>query len=303
MKKTALYVFFFLVLGTALGALYYTQRHEKQANVSANAILEIAADTQRDLSRAPMRLTRLSDEEEIAIGRELAARYDSQQKELTPEEQALSAYIQRVGRTVAAHAHRRLPYSFHLVPDRNLINAFSLPGGPVYIGEGMLGELMTEDELAGLLAHELEHVDHYHCVERVQIETNLKRLNLQVLGDVVKLPLELWQTGYHKDEELEADREGMFLAVRAGYSPYGQLELFQRLAKLNSEYIIHAETPEEELSALAIESLSGYFRSHPRTSERIAQAEQIIAEQHWEDKKETKPFRSEYQVHHGQYMK
>ena len=75
----------------------------------------------------------------------------------------------------------------------------------------------------------------------------------------MKLPLELWQSGYHKDEELEADREGMFLAVRAGYSPYGELQLFQRLAKLHNEYIIRAETPEEELSELAMESLSGSF--------------------------------------------
>ena len=54
---------------------------------------------------------------------------------------------------------------------------------------------MAEDELASLLAHEIEHVDRYHCVERVQIKANLKRLDLQVVGDILKLPLELWQTG------------------------------------------------------------------------------------------------------------
>jgi beta-barrel assembly-enhancing protease len=303
MKRPVQYFVFFLVLGAALGALYYGQLHEKQARVSANAVLEMAADAQRDLTRTPMHFTRLSDDDEISIGRELAARYATQQKELTLEEQGLSAYLQRVGGTVAVHAHRRLPYSFHLVPDRDFINAFSLPGGPVYVGEGMLNELMTEDELASLLAHEIEHIDHYHCVERVQIEANFKRLNLQVLGDVIKLPLELWQTGYHKDEELEADREGMFLAVRAGYSPYGELQLFQRFAKLHNEFIVHAETPEEELSQLAMESLAGYFRSHPLPSERIAQAEQIIAQQHWEDKKETKAFRVEYEVHNGRLVK
>jgi beta-barrel assembly-enhancing protease len=156
---------------------------------------------------------------------------------------------------------------------------------------------VTEDELASLLAHEIEHIDHYHCIERVQVEANLKRLDLQILADVVKLPRKLWQSGYHKDEELEADREGMFLAVRAGYSPYLELQLFQRLAKLHNEYIIHAETPEEELSELPMESLSGYLRSHPLPSERVAQAEQIIAQQHWQDKKETRPFRLEYEVH------
>src|SRR5689334_12274835 len=86
-------------------------------------------------------------------------------------------------------------------------------------------------ELGSLSRRRLVGPDHYHCVERVQIEANLKHLNLGALGEVVKLPVELWQTGCHKDEELAADREGMSLAVRAGYSPYGQIQLLQRLAK------------------------------------------------------------------------
>jgi hypothetical protein len=52
-----------------------------------------------------------------------------------------------------------------------------------------------------------------------------------------------------------------------------------------------------------MESLSGYFRSHRLPSGRIAQAEQIIAQQHWQDKKETRPFRVEYEVHNGQFVK
>lgn len=293
MKRPVLLLVFFVVLGGALGSLYYAQRHEKQTRVSANAVVEMAADAQRDLSRAPMRLTRLSDGEEISIGRELSAQYGSQIASLTPDERALSAYIDRVGRSVASQAHRKLPYSFHLIPDRNMINAFSLPGGPVYVGEGILDRLETEDELANLLSHEIEHIDHYHCVERIQIEANLKHFNLEILGDVVKLPVELWQTGYHKDEELEADREGMFLSVRSGYSPFGAVELLERFAKLDAEYVTRAATPEEELSDLAIQSLSGYFRSHPPTSERIAQTRQIITQQNWQDKKETRPFRPE----------
>jgi predicted Zn-dependent protease len=293
MKRPALLLVFFVVLGGALGSLYYAQRHEKQTRVSANAVVEMAADAQRDLSRAPMRLTRLSDGEEISIGRELSAQYGSQIASLTPDEHALSTYIDRVGRSVASQAHRKLPYSFHLIPDRNMINAFSLPGGPVYVGEGILDRLETEDELANLLAHEIEHIDHYHCVERIQIEANLKHFNLEILSDVVKLPVELWQTGYHKDEELEADREGMFLSVRSGYSPFGAVELLERFAKLDAEYVTRAATPEEELSDLAVQSLSGYFRSHPPTSERIAQTRQIVAQQNWQDKKETKPFRPE----------
>lgn len=112
-----------------------------------------------------------------------------------------------------------------------------------------------------------------------------------------------WEAGYNKDEELEADREGMRLAVLAGYSPYGAVTLFERFAKLHEEYVIHASSPEEELSQLAIQSLQGYFRSHPLSSERLAQANAVIAQEGWQDRKVQKPFRIEYEVHNGEYVK
>jgi predicted Zn-dependent protease len=303
MKRSVVFVVFFLILGFALAGLYWSQRRPKSAPVSANAILNMAADAQRDITRIPMHFTRLSDEKEIAIGRELASRYATQTRKLTPEEEGLEKYVTRVGGTLAVHAHRHLPYTFTVLPDHNLINAFSLPGGPVYIGEGMLDLMMTEDELASVLGHEIEHIDHYHCAERVQLEAKLKRLNLDVLGALLQFPLELWQAGYNKDEEFEADREGMLLAVQSGYSPYGAVDMFERFAKLCDEYVIHAQTPDQELTQLAIQSLNGYFRSHPLPSERLAQAKTLIAENHWEDRKTQKPFRVEYEVHNGEYVK
>ena len=299
MKRSTTLIVFFAVLLTALGALYYSQRRNKQTAVSPNAILQIAADAQRDITRAPMQLTRLSDEEEISIGNQLAQRYAGSFQKFTPQEHALQSYLIGVGGKVAVHAHRHLQYTFHLIPDRNMINAFALPGGPVYIGEGMLDLMLSEDELANVLAHEVEHIDHYHCIERMQLEAQLKHLNLDIVGALLEIPLGLWQAGYHKDEEFEADREGMFLAVQSGYSPYGALQTFERFAKLRNEYVIHAQSPEEELSELAIQSLAGYFRSHPLPSERIAQAERIIAEQHWEGKKQQRNFHVEYEVPSG----
>ncbi len=73
MKRSVVFVVFFLILGFAVAGLYWSQRRPKSSPVSANAILNMAADAQRDLSRVPMRLTRLSDEREIRIGKELAS--------------------------------------------------------------------------------------------------------------------------------------------------------------------------------------------------------------------------------------
>ncbi len=303
MKRAVVFVVFFAVLGVAIAGLYWSQRRAKSPHVSANAVLNIVADTQRDITRVPMHFTRLSDEQEIAIGRELATRYSGQVMKLTPEEDALEKYVRRVGGTVSAHAQRHLDYNFHVIPDHNMINAFSLPGGPVYIGEGMLDLMETEDELATILAHEVEHIDHYHCIERVQIEANLKNLDLDIVGQLLQIPLEFWQAGYHKDEEFEADREGVRLAVESGYSPYGAVSIFTQLAKLCDEYVIHAQSPEDELSELAIQSLTGYFRSHPLPSERLDQVNRLIAQEHWESRKAQKNFRVEYEVRDGRFVK
>jgi beta-barrel assembly-enhancing protease len=303
MKRAVMFIVFFVILGVSLAGLYWSQRRAKPTPVSANAIVNMAADAQRDLTRIPMHLTRISDEEEIAIGNQLAASYAAQTQKLSPEEEALQLYVRRVGAAVSLRAHRHLPYNFHLIPDHNRINAFSLPGGPVYIGEGLLDLMETEDEMANVLAHEIEHIDHYHCVERVQVEAKLKSLNLEVVGDLLQIPMSFWQAGYNKDEEFEADREGMQLAVAAGYSPYGAVDTFQRFAKLCNEQSIQAVDPADEMSQLALQSLTGYFRSHPLPSERLAQANNLIAQQHWQDRKTQRPFHLEYEVRNGQFTK
>jgi beta-barrel assembly-enhancing protease len=300
MKRLAIFV---VVLAVGLSALYFSQRRHDSTSVSANAVVEVFADAQRDVSRVPMRLTRLSDDEEVAIGNQLADQYSGLTAQLSPQELGLESYLRRVGDNVSSHAHRRLPYSFHLVPNRAMINAFSLPGGPVYVGEGLLDLLTSEDQLAAVLGHEVEHIDHYHCVERVQVEARLRKLRLDIIGALVQIPLTVWEAGYNKDEELEADREGMRLAVLGSYSPYGAVSLFERFAKLHNEYIIHAQSPEEELSELAIQSLEGYFRSHPQPSERLAQANRLIAQEGWQDRKTEKPFRVEYETRSGKYVK
>jgi predicted Zn-dependent protease len=300
MKRLAIFI---VVLVIGVTALYFSQRSHESIPVSANAIVEVAADAQRDLSRVPMRLTRLSDDEEIAIGNQLAQQYSARKVNLSPDEEAMDSYIRRVGSHIAAHAHRRLPYSFYLLPNRAMINAFSLPGGRVYVGEGLLGLMTSEDQLAAVLGHEVEHIDHYHCAERVQIEARLRNLRLDIVGALVQIPFTVWEAGYNKDKELEADREGMRLAVLGGYSPYGAVTLFEKFAALQNEYIIHAQSPEQELSELAIQSLEGYFRSHPQPSERLAQANRLIAQEGWQDQKMQKPFYVEREVHSGKFVK
>ncbi len=91
----------------------------------------------------------------------------------------------------------------------------------MFVGEGLLDLMSSEDQLAFILGHELDTFDHYHCAERVQVEARLRNLKLGIMGALIQIPLEVWEAGYSKDEEREADREGLRLSVLSGYSPYG----------------------------------------------------------------------------------
>jgi predicted Zn-dependent protease len=271
-------VFLVAIIAASAAALYYAQRHRKEAKVGPEAVLNALAETQREISRVPAEITRLSDAEEIRIGDDLAARYTPRSEAKRPTDAAIADYVNTVGRIVAGRARRKLPYRFHYIPDRGFVNAFALPGGHVFIGEGMIRLMKSEDELASVLGHEVEHVDNYHCAERAQVEARLRHIPL---GGLIALPIELFQAGYSKDQELEADRDGTYLAVMAGYSAQGAIHLFEELGKLHRAYVLKAETPQEELSRVAIEGIVGYFRSHPLPEERERQIREIAARQKW----------------------
>lgn len=275
-----------VVLGLAVAGLIVVQRRHDRSGVSPNAVLNIAADVQRDTLRAPMQFTRLSDDEESRIGDEMASRFLAYRE--TQSAPALEREVQRIGGKLAAHAHRKLRYQFHLIVDPRFQNAFALPGGHVFIGLGLIEMMDTEDELASVLGHELEHIDHYHCAELVQVQAQMRKLHLEVAGDLLQLPLTLFQAGYTKDQEAEADREGLLLSVTAAYSPYGFIDLFEKFEKYERSET-RADSPPEEAAHVAFGTLSGYFRSHPETHERIAQARAIIAAHHLESRRDRTP--------------
>jgi len=264
-----------VILAAAAAALYYSGRHKQEARVGPEAVLNALAETERELSRMPAAVTRMSDEEEIRTGNALAERYSAQYGQ---GDALMQDYVATVGRKVAAHARRKFDYKFHYVPDETLVNAFALPGGHVFIGQGMIRLMQTEDELAGVLGHEVEHIDNYHCVERYQLKARVHGLPL---AELLVLPIELFQAGYNKEQELEADRDGTYLAVLAGYSPQGAIRLFETFQRLHRQYVLKAESPDQELSQVAIAGIEGYFRSHPLPEERVNQLERIIAAKKW----------------------
>jgi predicted Zn-dependent protease len=272
-----------LILLLGILAIVHTERRHIATQPSPQALLSAAADAQHELTRIPAHFDPMSDADEIALGNTLAANYTSHFEAdppvaKTPQDLQLETYLQTVGLRAASHARRQLPWHFHLIRSSGFVNAFALPGGHVFVGLGLLKLMHSEDALAAVLGHEVEHIDLRHCADRYQTEMHLRHLDPTGL---LSLPVDLFMAGYSKDQELEADRDGTTLAVESGYSPQGILQLFNEFAKLEGTPAATYSDPVEEAAGLSLATLSGYFRSHPPAAERTRQIESLIKTNRW----------------------
>jgi len=189
-----------------------------------------------------------------------------------------SEWVAAVGRRVALHSPRQdVAYRFHVV-DLEVPNAFALPGGPVFVTRGLLALVRSEDELGGVLGHEIAHVAARHSVRQATAATPLAVVFglpaaivgavSRPLGTLVALPgalvSSLALSVYGREQEHEADRVGAELAARAGLQPLGLADLLERLAR---EEALHREGP-PPLS---------FFASHPKTPDRMQRVREHAA--------------------------
>jgi predicted Zn-dependent protease len=265
-----------LMLITAIAGFYLATRSRRQDSGHPDAQLNRTAEFERDRSQMPIALTRLPDECEVLAGDELAEGYLFAEPALSADMQIVEKHVTRMEDRVAGPAHRRLPYRFHLVVKSNLIDAIALPGGHVFVGPGLLHQRSSED--ACVLGHEIEHIDHDHAAEHIEIEAQPKKLDLDAIAALAEIPIDIWQAGYKTAQELEAERDGFRLAAAKGYSSQGAIHLFDSWAKLDRELVTQARTPAEELSQVRMVRLQGYFGSHPFTEDGHGQVEKVIAE-------------------------
>jgi predicted Zn-dependent protease len=262
----------------AIAGFYLGTRSRRQDAEHPDAQLNRTAEFERDRSQMPIDLTRLPDESEVLAGDELAEGYLFAEPALSVDRPIVEKYVTRMEDRVAGPAHRRLPYRFHLVVESNLIDAIALQGGHVFVGLWLLYQRSSEDEVACMLGHEIEHIDHDHAAERVEIEAQPKKLDLDAIAALAEIPIDIWQAGYNKAQELEAKKDGFRHAAAEGYSSRGAVNPFDRWAELDRELVTQTRTPVEELSQVRMVRLQGYFGSHPLTEERHGQVEKVIAE-------------------------
>ncbi len=272
-----------LLLTAGVAGIWVLQRKQASTEVTPRPLLYLVADTQRELERIPLELTRVSVEEENQIGEEMARSFGLTPADTKdPEVNRIRDYVNEVGLRVTGGVKRSgIRYRFHYNPSESFVNAAALPGGQIVIGKGLLQLLESEDELASILGHEIAHVDRRHCIERLQYELQSRKLGLGGLYRLGSIGVHLFQAGYTKEQELEADREGLRLAVSAGYSPGGAIAAMKRLERLSRPAGAPAVSPVEEMARVPVQALQEYFRSHPPARERITAFEAEVAANGW----------------------
>ena len=179
----------------------------------------------------------MSSEQEIAIGLQSVPQMIQDFGGLYPD-QRLQTLVDAVGnRLVQNSLARETPYQydFHLLADTKTINAFALPGGQCFITYALFSQL-NEDQLAGVLGHEIAHVVGRHSAERIAESTFWQTLatGASVGGDMGSLVGSIGQNTLlqnGRDDELESDELGVLMMIQAGYDPNEMIEVMRILKK------------------------------------------------------------------------
>ncbi|OIR04185.1 beta-barrel assembly-enhancing protease precursor [mine drainage metagenome] len=220
-----------------------------------------AVDTVQKVQKAN---TDIDEPQEIALGEGIASNLLGAAPLL--DNPAAQQYVNRVGRWLALQTERPdLPWQFGVLDD-NDVNAFAAPGGYVFITKGLLAQMNSEAELAGVLAHEISHVLRKHHLQaikkgaRTELLSDLANEALKgkganpALNKLVSAGTEVYARGLDKSDEFEADRMGVVIAARGGYDPYGLPAVLQTLQSIN---------PSDSSVALM-------FKTHPALADRLS---------------------------------
>jgi predicted Zn-dependent protease len=200
----------------------------------------------------------LSKNEEIQVGREGATGI-VQKYRLSTNRRDVSL-VQGIGnRLVAANNLNGWPWTFKVIDDPT-VNAVSLPGGPVYVFRGLLDALdRNESELAGVIAHEIAHVEKRHAAKQYSQQViTMGGISVLLGGDtqtLAALANMLLQLEYSRNDEYDADSNGIRYMARANFDPWGLVRFFEKLQRLQNEGRGNAVT--------------NVLRTHPLTRDRI----------------------------------
>jgi predicted Zn-dependent protease len=215
----------------------------------------------------------VSEQQEIAIGQQSHPDVIKEYGVYT-EKPELTRMVESVGRRLAANSDRpNLPWTFTIL-DTPMVNAMAIPGGYIYITRGMLERINSEDELAGVLGHEVTHVTARHSAQQMS-RAQVAQLGLvlgsvlagpqatQAYGQLAQLGVGLLFQRYSRSHETQADLVGTGYVAKAGFNPVGAERMLMTLQRLNKN------------PASGIEK---YFLSHPDPAKRVREVHAKVQE-------------------------
>ncbi len=219
----------------------------------------------------------ITEEQEIALGIQAAPQMAAEYGGLHPDERA-QAVVDSIGKKLVASSvasQTNYPFEFHLLADDQTVNAFALPGGPIFITAALFNRLETEGQLAGVIGHEIGHVVARHSAQRIAKQELTQGLtgalvlstydpsdpSTQRTAQVAMLVGSLVNMKYGREDELQSDHLGVRFMSDAGYDPRSLVGVMKILEEASGG----ARQPE-------------FFSTHPNPENRIGQIQQAIEE-------------------------
>lgn len=211
-------------------------------------------------------------DKQVAMGREFAQQVDASSHLITDAK--VNEYVNRLGQNLVRNSDSKLPFTIKVLDDETP-NAFTLPGGFMYVNSGAILTAEDEAELAGVMAHEIGHVAACHVARQQTRGTiaNLATIPLIMMGgplvgmgvnQVLGLAVPAAFMKFSRSFEAQADYLGVQYAYKAGYDPVGMINFFERLEALEKKkkgfitkaYDSHPQTPDRvEKSQHEIEAI------------------------------------------------
>lgn len=220
---------------------------------------------------AQAQFSKISEQQEIDAGRQASAQAQKEYGRALSQNDARQQRVTRIGAMFARQSSRRgIPYSYTVLQNDKVLNAFAAPGGPIFVTTKLISTTSNDAELAFVLGHETGHIEHRDVVRSVEKQQKVGlgvgilgailgggRGGGNIVGTLTGVGFTLWQKGYSRDQESNADDYGVHAMSRLGFDPRAAVSMMGKLGDGGN-------------------GIGKYLSDHPTSDARVKKMEEII---------------------------